>query len=78
MNSKLFSTIDNLEEGGATALGPALTVAAGLATNTAGAEIVLCTDGRPNVALGAIEGNGMDDTEFYTKVCSDENGINLM
>ncbi|XP_065181174.1 circularly permutated Ras protein 1-like [Sycon ciliatum] len=65
---KLSSVVDALEEGGATALGPALTVAAGMATSTAAAEIVLCTDGRPNVALGALNSSGEGGPEFYVQI----------
>ena len=64
---KLTSVVSSLEEGGATALGPALTVAVGMATSTPAAEIVLCTDGRPNVALGALGGD-KGDPEFYIRV----------
>ena len=68
LHRKLSSVVDALEEGGATALGPALTVAAGMATSTAAAEIVLCTDGRPNVALGALDSSGEGGPEFYVQV----------
>jgi hypothetical protein len=52
ISEKLFA----LEEAGPTALGPALAVAAGIAGETAGSEIVLCTDGLSNVGLGKLDG----------------------
>ncbi len=38
--------VDALQEGGSTALGPALAVAVGFATRSARANIVVCTDGQ--------------------------------
>ena len=63
----LIERVDGLEEGGATALGPALAVCAGLASNKPRSEIILCTDGVPNVALGALDATP-PDCEFYKKV----------
>jgi Mg-chelatase subunit ChlD len=59
--------VNGLEEGGATALGPALAVCAGLASNNPCSEIILCTDGLPNVALGALDATP-PNSEFYNKV----------
>jgi hypothetical protein len=47
-SSRLFS----IEEGGSTALGPALTFVTGVAAQKRGSEIILCTDGLPNEGLG--------------------------
>jgi len=51
LTSKVFA----LEEGGATALGPAMAAAVGLASRKAGSRIVLATDGLSNVGLGSLE-----------------------
>lgn len=49
-----------LEEGGATALGPAVTAAIGLAGRKPGSRIVLCTDGVANIGLGSLEATEED------------------
>eukprot|EP00005_Dracoamoeba_jomungandri_P003868 CAMPEP_0174258688 /NCGR_PEP_ID=MMETSP0439-20130205/7635_1 /TAXON_ID=0 /ORGANISM="Stereomyxa ramosa, Strain Chinc5" /LENGTH=635 /DNA_ID=CAMNT_0015342295 /DNA_START=118 /DNA_END=2025 /DNA_ORIENTATION=+ len=59
ISKRLFS----LSETGPTALGPAILVACGLAGETRGAEIVLCTDGLSNVGLGHLEGLVTDEEE---------------
>jgi hypothetical protein len=65
--SSLIERVNGLEEGGATALGPALAVCAGLASNNPCSEIILCTDGLPNVALGALDATP-PNSEFYNKI----------
>jgi hypothetical protein len=62
LSAKLFA----LEEDGPTALGPALCLAAGIASQKSGSEIIICTDGVPNEGIG-----GEDDPkreEFYQQV----------
>jgi hypothetical protein len=51
LSEKLFA----LEESGATALGPALVVSIGLAGETPGSEVVVCTDGLSNIGLGQLD-----------------------
>lgn len=51
----LDGIIWELQEGGATALGPAATVAVGIASKSPAAKIILCTDGLANVGVGALE-----------------------
>ena len=51
---------------GCTALGPALTICAGFVSKIPGSEIVLCTDGEPNVGIGSLS-RGNDDG-FYERV----------
>ena len=65
--STLTSKVDSLQTEGCTALGPAVSVAMGIAMGTAGSEIVLCTDGAPNQGVG---GNSSGETKeaFYKKV----------
>jgi hypothetical protein len=43
-----------LEEGGATALGPALVASVAMAGKRPGSRVVICTDGLANVGLGTI------------------------
>jgi hypothetical protein len=43
-------------EQGATALGPALAVAVGIASQQVRSEIILCSDGIPNIGLGSLDG----------------------
>lgn len=59
---KLFA----LEEDGATALGPALAVALGIASQKSGSEIILCTDGVPNEGIGSDQDPKRDD--FYKQI----------
>jgi small GTP-binding protein len=60
---KLTEKIMALEEGGATALGPALTVAIAMASKSPQGSVILCTDGLSNVGLGA-----MDKSDSKTQV----------
>jgi len=73
LSAKLFS----LEETGPTALGPALVAAIGMAGETRGSEIVVCTDGLANVGIGALDelkkdasddGKRLAVKQFYEKV----------
>lgn len=61
----LMQKVDGLREGFSTALGPALTVAVGLAARLAGANIVLCTDGQSNVGVG-----NESDKSYYPPLCN--------
>ncbi|CAH1791039.1 unnamed protein product [Owenia fusiformis] len=67
-DSNLSKKIDELEEGGQTALGPALAICAGLVSHSPCSEIVLCTDGLPNIALGALDDPQSADEAFYSKI----------
>ncbi|XP_069130895.1 circularly permutated Ras protein 1-like [Argopecten irradians] len=53
--SILSSKIFELEEGGATALGPALLVATTMASQQPGSKVIICTDGLANVGLGRLD-----------------------
>ncbi|KAI8791606.1 circularly permutated Ras protein 1-like [Biomphalaria glabrata] len=66
----LGEKVYNLEEGGATALGPALIIATNLAAHHPGSKVILCTDGKANVGLGKLEEENTDEQtafDFYTK-----------
>eukprot|EP01114_Cavostelium_apophysatum_P023522 TRINITY_DN888_c0_g1_i2.p1 TRINITY_DN888_c0_g1~~TRINITY_DN888_c0_g1_i2.p1 ORF type:complete len:545 (+),score=140.04 TRINITY_DN888_c0_g1_i2:103-1737(+) len=81
LGAKLFS----LEEGGGTALGPALLVAVGMCSKSgSGSSIVICTDGMSNVGLGALDDLRTDDekaigSQFYEQVGSyaKQHGISI-
>lgn len=64
--------IQNLQEEGSTALGPALLLSAAIASQKPRSEVVICTDGIPNVGLGSLETDNEDELiaarEFYTRV----------
>ncbi|CAG9322630.1 unnamed protein product [Blepharisma stoltei] len=53
---QLSGKVLGLEEGGATALGPALLVSVGLASQGGpGSKVIICTDGIANVGIGSFE-----------------------
>ncbi|EFA80461.1 type A von Willebrand factor domain-containing protein [Heterostelium album PN500] len=54
-NALLKQRIKSLEPVQSTALGPSLLIAAAIASQRPLGEVVICTDGMPNVGLGAIE-----------------------
>ena len=64
----------SLEEGGQTALGPALLVSVAMACQVPGSKVIICTDGIANIGLGSHEQTDNDDTAydvasiFYTQV----------
>jgi hypothetical protein len=51
LSDKVFS----LEEGGATALGPALLFSVMMASQQPGSKVIICTDGLANVGLGSLD-----------------------
>jgi hypothetical protein len=51
LSGKVFA----LEEGGQTALGPALVVSIAMAAQKRGSSVVVCTDGLSNVGLGSLD-----------------------
>ena len=68
-----------MEEGGATALGPALVVSVNIAASHPGSKVILCTDGKANIGLGKLEGDSErcdkeveeEALEFYTKTAGE-------
>jgi len=83
-NKALDRRVSELTENGATALGPALYIAAQLAGKKAHSEIILCTDGLSNVGLGSLdEKDTMEEaSKFYKAVAAyskaHETTINIM
>lgn len=60
--------IEGLTTQGSTALGPALVISAGIISAIPQSEVVLCTDGQPNVGIGKLSGN--QDGTLYERVMS--------
>eukprot|EP00005_Dracoamoeba_jomungandri_P002040 CAMPEP_0174250422 /NCGR_PEP_ID=MMETSP0439-20130205/594_1 /TAXON_ID=0 /ORGANISM="Stereomyxa ramosa, Strain Chinc5" /LENGTH=871 /DNA_ID=CAMNT_0015330485 /DNA_START=21 /DNA_END=2636 /DNA_ORIENTATION=+ len=62
-NSKdtLLEKLWALEEGGATALGPALQIGIQIAGSKPGSRVILCTDGLANVGVGALDENQSEE-----------------
>ncbi|XP_052769779.1 circularly permutated Ras protein 1-like [Mya arenaria] len=58
--------INALSIQGSTALGPALAISAGIISGLPESEVVLCTDGEPNVGIGLFGGD--DPAEFYKRI----------
>eukprot|EP00002_Diphylleia_rotans_P034094 TRINITY_DN729_c0_g1_i5.p1 TRINITY_DN729_c0_g1~~TRINITY_DN729_c0_g1_i5.p1 ORF type:complete len:641 (+),score=144.93 TRINITY_DN729_c0_g1_i5:59-1981(+) len=63
---QLKARVEELNEDGATALGPALSIALGIATSEKGAEIIVATDGLSNLGIGSLSKQGADDS-FYRR-----------
>ncbi|XP_005089421.2 circularly permutated Ras protein 1 [Aplysia californica] len=66
----LGDKVYKLEEGGATALGPALVVAVSMASHHPGSKVIVCTDGKANIGLGKMEQEEDEEAanDFYTSV----------
>lgn len=80
LGEKLFE----LEEGGPTALGPALLVSTTMAAKFRGSKVILCTDGLANVGMGKLD-NFKNDAErdeciqFYEDIADSaaDNGVSI-
>jgi len=51
----LSDIVHKLQEGGSTALGPSLLIGIGIASQSPGSEIIVCTDGASNVGVGSLD-----------------------
>ena len=59
----------SLEEGGATALGPALYYSILIASRKKGSQVILCTDGLANKGVGSLENtNEAEINQFYNEM----------
>ena len=66
---QLGDHVFSLEEGGATALGPALLIATTMAAQHAGSKVIVCTDGMANIGMGRLDQEDqMQEGEFYEEV----------
>ncbi|KAH9488443.1 hypothetical protein Btru_062830, partial [Bulinus truncatus] len=66
MGQNIISVMINASPDGRTALGPAILVALGMASNSRGSKIIICTDGMANVGVGQI--GSIDCHAFYQHV----------
>ncbi|WAR09396.1 CPAS1-like protein [Mya arenaria] len=80
LSKKLFE----LEEGGPTALGPALLVATTMAGRVRGSKVILCTDGLANIGMGKLDNVNTDAeveqaAQFYDDVSDTavQNGVSI-
>eukprot|EP00761_Pharyngomonas_kirbyi_P008423 gb/GECH01008434.1/.p1 GENE.gb/GECH01008434.1/~~gb/GECH01008434.1/.p1 ORF type:complete len:1012 (+),score=312.14 gb/GECH01008434.1/:1-3036(+) len=62
----ISKTMFQLEEQGPTALGPALTLATGIASQVSRSDIIVCTDGLSNIGVGNIEGDEYKGTQYFS------------
>ncbi|XP_005100963.1 circularly permutated Ras protein 1 isoform X2 [Aplysia californica] len=68
-HASIDAAVKALYTTGCTALGPALSICAGFVSKIPGSEIVLCTDGEPNVGVGSLNrSQNQDGVEFYQMV----------
>ncbi|XP_076466661.1 uncharacterized protein LOC143297936 [Babylonia areolata] len=76
VRESLGEKIFGLEEGGSTALGPAIVVALSLASQHPGSKVILCTDGKSNEGVGKVENLTESDPEpdeFYENIAATAN-----
>eukprot|EP01097_Dermamoeba_algensis_P003302 TRINITY_DN2325_c0_g1_i1.p1 TRINITY_DN2325_c0_g1~~TRINITY_DN2325_c0_g1_i1.p1 ORF type:complete len:514 (+),score=183.65 TRINITY_DN2325_c0_g1_i1:147-1544(+) len=66
--SDLLKKLWELEESGATALGPALLLGITIAGSHAASKVILCTDGLANLGLGSIENKVTEYSPYYTEL----------
>ena len=65
----IIKSLREIEEEGATALGPAVLLSLSLLKNAKmGSRIFLCTDGMSNLGIGSLEENKEKAAEFYTRI----------
>lgn len=71
--ASLGEKVFGLEEGGSTALGPALIIALSMASQHPGSKVILCTDGKSNEGVGKVENLHDDEPapeEFYESIAA--------
>eukprot|EP00808_Paulinella_micropora_P026732 g29161.t1 len=64
---RLTSVVDGLRPESMTALGPAVSVALGIAAQCVGSKNILCTDGLANCGVGSL-GRGKETKDFYNEL----------
>ena len=68
-SSSIIKSLREIEEEGATALGPAVLLSLSLLKNAKiGSRIFLCTDGMSNLGIGSLEEDKEKAKEFYTRI----------
>lgn len=81
VRASLGEKIFGLEEGGATALGPAIIVALSLASRQPGSKVILCTDGKSNEGVGKVENLQETDPapdDFYEDIAATANSKGVL
>ena len=76
--SNLDSKIGGLSTQGSTALGPALAISAGIISGIPQSEVILCTDGEPNVGIGSNPSRGNTSGTFYNTVINESSTIDYL
>ncbi|CAF1091264.1 unnamed protein product, partial [Didymodactylos carnosus] len=71
---RLVERVYDLEEGGQTALGPAVVFALHLASKRRGSKIVICTDGLANRGIGNLEAANDEKSEGNVKKAAIDQG----
>lgn len=66
--STLVEKIWDLQEEGGTALGPALLLSIAMAGKQPGSHVVLCTDGKANIGIGALDQGSEEINLMYTQL----------
>ncbi|MBN3295998.1 CPAS1 protein, partial [Amia calva] len=68
----LNQRVHELQEHGATALGPAALVSIAMASRYMGSKVIICTDGRANIGLGDLEDEPTPTSRyFYTRLAEE-------
>ena len=68
-SASVIKSLREIEEEGATALGPAVLLSLSLLKNAKpGSRIFLCTDGMSNLGIGSLEENKEKAADFYTRI----------
>jgi signal recognition particle receptor subunit beta/rubrerythrin len=68
---QLSNVLFDIETGGTTALGPALSISCGLASQHPKSKVIVCTDGMANVGIGSTEYGQVE--HFYSSLSSTAN-----
>ncbi|EDR22106.1 hypothetical protein, conserved [Entamoeba dispar SAW760] len=64
----ILKSVQNMEEQGSTALGPALLISTIIASKEPNGQVILCTDGTSNCGLGNLEETNEVSQKFYQKI----------
>lgn len=66
--ANMIEKVWDLEEEGGTALGPALLLSIAMAGKQPGSHVVLCTDGKANIGIGALDQGSDEINLMYTQL----------
>eukprot|EP00051_Salpingoeca_urceolata_P018746 m.266087 g.266087 ORF g.266087 m.266087 type:complete len:506 (-) comp19270_c0_seq11:605-2122(-) len=74
----LQEKLEQLTEGGQTALGPSLLVAVSLAASHSGSQVIVCTDGLSNIGLGALHTSATEIERSYSQAFFHKVGVHAV